>query len=475
MSEFQKKFANDETGRISPTIQGLFVSSILITASLSSIVSGPLSDRISRTRTVSLGGFVFAAGSAIACSAQSLAQLFVGRSIAGLGEGLFLSAITVYAVEIAPASIRGRLGSVIQLLITIGIATGYFVCFGTSHIPSSLSWRFPLGMQAVAATMLAVISPLLPHSPRWLRHVGRTAEADATWIKLGVSAADAQKSEESSNCVETKRIGLWKGVKQLWGKDVRKRSALGIFLMGMQQTSGIDGVLYYAPVIFSQAGLPGTTASFIASGVSGLVNVACAIVTQVYADAWGRRPAMIWGGSVIAGSMLTIGALYASNASETQAGRVFIIVLIYVFIIGFCCSWAINTRIICSEIQPMKTRAVVTSLGQCTNWLVNWIITFSTPLLLARSPSSLYFLFGACSLLTTLVCLAFLPETRGASLEEVDKAFETSPWKQALEAHQLIAHSQSQRGFHIEQDAEVDLKEDSEDGFSADVIVLPRV
>lgn len=122
MPKFVSQFS--KTGVLSTTVQGLIVSTILITASMASLVSGPLSDRISRTKTISLGGLIFAAGSAVSCAANALPMLFVGRAIAGIGEGLFLSAVTVYAVEIAPASARGRLGSVVQLLITMGIASG---------------------------------------------------------------------------------------------------------------------------------------------------------------------------------------------------------------------------------------------------------------------------------------------------------------------------------------------------------------
>lgn len=121
MSQFRNHFGSTT---IDPTIQGLIVSSILLSASLASLVSGPLSNRISRTRTIALGAIVFAIGSAIACSAGPLAQLFVGRCIAGVGEGLFLSAITVYTIEIAPSSARGRLGTVVQFFITMGLASG---------------------------------------------------------------------------------------------------------------------------------------------------------------------------------------------------------------------------------------------------------------------------------------------------------------------------------------------------------------
>ncbi|KAH9928596.1 general substrate transporter [Amylocystis lapponica] len=250
MPQFEAQFSPGGK-HLSPTIQGLIVSCILLTASLASLFSGPLSDRISRTRTISLGASVFAVGSAIACSAKAMPQLFVGRCVAGVGEGLFLSVVTVYAVEIAPASSRGRLGSVVQLFITIGIASGYFVCYGTVRASSSLSWRVPFGVQVVVCTLFALGAPLLPHSPRWLRHIGRVSEAEAAWMRLGVGNVDAEKTDENVQRENTTKSGWWKESQQMWKKGVRTRTALGVFLMAMQQASGIDGVLYYAPVLFS--------------------------------------------------------------------------------------------------------------------------------------------------------------------------------------------------------------------------------
>ncbi|KIP04250.1 hypothetical protein PHLGIDRAFT_31456 [Phlebiopsis gigantea 11061_1 CR5-6] len=413
MSQFEHQFFNDQ--KIDPMLQGLIVSSILLTASLASLLSGPLSNKISRIRTISLGAVVFAAGCAIACSAGSLAQLFVGRCIAGTGEGVYLSAITVYTIEIAPASARGRLGSALQVLITIGLATGYLVCYGTSQLTSSLSWRFPFGIQAIVSVVLGAGCPLLPHSPRWLHHVGRHDEARAAWERLGVAAADVEKTEQAAQREAAERGSFWT---EMWKKGIRGRTFLGVFLSAMQQASGIDGVLYYAPVLFTQAGLSGTTSSFVASGVSGIIMVVVTFSCQFFTDTWGRRPSMIRGGYVIALSMLIIGALYASNATASPAGRWAVIVLIYVFVIGYTSTWAICVRIICSEIQPTRTRAAVSSLGQCANWVINWIIAFTTPLFLAKSSSGPYFLFGACSLVTTFVCVAYQPETRGASLED---------------------------------------------------------
>lgn len=125
----------------------------------------------------------------------------------------------------------------------------------------------------------------------------------------------------------------------------------------------------YAPVLFSQAGLSSTTSAFLASGISGLLNIVCTIITQIFTDKWGRRSSMINGGLVISGTMIAIGSLYASQASTTTAGKWTIIALIYVFVVAYATSWAVVNRIYCSEIQPMHTRAAATSLGQCANWV----------------------------------------------------------------------------------------------------------
>lgn len=193
MPQFEAQFNS-----ISATLQGLIVSSILITASISSIFAGHLSDRISRTRTFALGGLVFGVGSLIASTSYKLPQLFVGRCIAGVGEGLFLSTVTVYILEISPTNLRGRLSCLCQLLITTGIAAGknltlsllciclmnhpgYFVSYGSINLSSSISWRLLFIMQAIVSFIFSAGSLFLPHSPRWLQHVGRTEDAARAW------------------------------------------------------------------------------------------------------------------------------------------------------------------------------------------------------------------------------------------------------------------------------------------------------
>jgi Sugar (and other) transporter len=141
----------------------------------------------------------------------------------------------------------------------------------------------------------------------------------------------------------------------------------------------------------------------------------------------GRRSMIITGGSAIAGCMLTIGSIYASKGHLSFAGRWAIITLINLAIISFSMFRPLAIRIYASEIQPARTRAAASSLGQAVNGIINWVVAFTTPFFLSRSMSGPYFLFGACSALTALVCLAFVPESQGVNLERLDEVFKTSP------------------------------------------------
>ncbi|KAK7056853.1 hypothetical protein VNI00_002570 [Paramarasmius palmivorus] len=404
MPQFEAQF-----GVLSPTVQGLLISCILITASLSSLFAGPLSDHISRTYTIGIGGAVYAAGSAIGASSMRLPQLFVGRCIAGVGEGLFISSITVYVTEISPPSARGRLATFVQLFNTMGIMSGYFTCYGSVNASSSLSWRLPLALQAGVSLLMAIGTPFFPHSPRWLIHVGRHTDAEIALRRLGMDAVEAKKETGALDTapIESRRE-FWKHAKELFAKD-------------------------YAPILFDQAGLSSKTASFLASGVSGILMVVLTSAAQVFQDKWSRRTPMIGGGALVGGTMFLIGILYASHANDVAAGRWTIIVLIYLFVGSYVTTWAIVGRIVCSEIQPSKTRASAASLCQCANWVVNTVIAFVTPLFLARTTSGPYFFFGGCSFLCVLVCLVFQPETKGLDLDTIDKGFVETPFQTAIQ------------------------------------------
>lgn len=390
-----------------------------------------------------------------------------------------------YICEISPPKKRGPLTTGPQLGITLGLMVGYFTCYGTAKVESSLSWRAPFIVLACLSTAFSVSSFLwLVPSPRWLILRGRQSEAAEAWDVLGVGHAEREKAEIESGAeghgitVSADGPATKSGFLDVFSRDVRTRTGLAVFMMGMQQLSGIDGVLYvssprstasgifpdssalcesqpmnvyalygtlgapnitdlfqYAPLLFRQAGLASSEAAFLASGVSAIVIFSVTIPALFLADKWGRRHSTIYGGIGISIIMFLIGGLYAGNAVHGTfgAGRWVVIVSIYIFAVIYCTSWAVGIKIYAAEIQPQRTRASATSLAHGSNWVANFLVALTTPILLARSSFAAYFLFGGCALLTAIVCAAFMPETKGKSLDEIDEVFRfRSPGSRSL-------------------------------------------
>jgi hypothetical protein len=149
-----------------------------------------------------------------------------------------------YITEISPSRYRGTLASIPQLLTTVGICAGYFVCYGTVNVQSALSWRLPFALQSLIAFVFCISTLLFsPESPRWLTSCGKHKEALAVWEQIGVGMAEREKSEEYLNGAAPEPV-KFRDVLSVFGKNAWRQSALGVFLMGMQQLSGIDGVLY---------------------------------------------------------------------------------------------------------------------------------------------------------------------------------------------------------------------------------------
>ncbi|KAH8589615.1 general substrate transporter [Bisporella sp. PMI_857] len=431
-------------GLHSPSVHGIIVSSLLLSAAVMSFIAGRPADVLGRPQGIALGVGVFGLGAALQAGAVRLAMFIVGRIIEGMGFGLYFGTLTVYVCEISPPSIRGPLTTGPQFMICVGLVAGYFTCYGTAKIEGSISWRLPFIILAVLAIAFgSSVLLYLPPSPRWLRLHGRDADADAAWETLGVKMEDRQSIEESleegvidnnedASTASGSPARVFEKEKQeesdffdLFKKDVRGRTMLAVFLMGFLQLSGIDGVLYYAPLLFQQAGLTGTEASFFASGVSGIVLVVISIPALLFADKWGRRTSTIIGGLGLTITITIIGALYASNSVHptSGAGRWIVIVCIYLYSVFFASSWAVSIKVYAPEIQPQRTRAKATALAHGFNWVCNWFVAFISPILLAKSSSGAYFLFGGCCALTTVVCYFFMIETKGKSLHEIERAF----------------------------------------------------
>ena len=181
----------------------------------------------------------------------------------------------------------------------------------------------------------------------------------------------------------------------------------------------------YAPLLFQQAGLSSSSASFLASGISAILIFVFTILAVYFADRWSRRTSTIGGGLLLFACMMLMGLLYATNSVHATygIGRWVVIVTIYVFAITYSTTWAIGVKLFASEIQPVATRATATSLAQAANCITNFFVAFITPVILAQSSSGVYFLFAGATIFTVAVCMVYMPETRGRDLETIGQAF----------------------------------------------------
>ncbi|KAG2061236.1 general substrate transporter [Suillus hirtellus] len=421
-----EQFSNS-IGHLSSGVLGIYVACILLSASLSSLCSGYTADLLSRKYGILTGGIIVLLGTIISASAKTFPVLVCARLITGIGQGQSISVVTIYLCEISPGEIRGTVAAVLQLLITVGIALGYFVAYASSRIGGELAWRTPFIVEASMAAVFVSGMAFMPYSPRWLIQRGRIDEARAVLQKLRASSElvedelclikgslEEQSQEDAS-------------YREIFQKRYIRRSILGVFLMSSQMLCGIDAVLYYAPILFTQAGFTSNRAAFLASGVSGIINLIFTIPAQLFP--------LIGGGVSIATCFIAIGTLYAIYGGKAD-GQVHlsgkgpqwaVIILIYIFVASFSCSWAVVVKIYACEIIPTRLRAKACAVQQLSNWLVNFTVALTTPLFLRASPSGPYFLFGSAALFTTVVCHFLMPETKGKSLEEIEDLFEMTP------------------------------------------------
>ncbi|KAK5009471.1 hypothetical protein LTR28_000912 [Elasticomyces elasticus] len=317
-----------------------------------------------------------------------------------------------YITEIAPSSRRG-----------------YFTCYGSIKINSSMSWRMPFVVEGVIALFLAISCFFLPESPRWLLLNGKRDAAIRELNRLDFSRVEAEKDllGPAAEQAIAARLSTMEGFLIMFRRQYRSRTILALFVLGMVQLCGIDGVLYYAPTLFAQAGLPPQSASFLASGLSAILMLAISIPATLFSDRVPRRTVALVGGTLLAGCMLTIGSLYAADSVHTYgAGRWAVIVLIFAFALTYVSTWGMVGKIYASEIQPSVTRSSASALAQGLGFFTNFLVAVTTPIFLAKSSFGAYFLFGGLTLGTVVVLGACMPETRGLSLEAIQDAFRGS-------------------------------------------------
>ncbi|EIE75315.1 hypothetical protein G6F46_003111 [Rhizopus delemar] len=422
-------------------IKGDVVSLLQAGCCVGALLVNFLADPFGRKWTIVLSSIIFIVGSVLQVAAQNLPTMLAGRFFGGMGIGACSMLVPMYVAEIAPRKLRGRLGTLWQFLIVLGIMMSYWIDYGClRNIPTgNTQWRVPLGIQIAPGGILCIGMIFLPESLRWLAAHGRTEQVLKNLCKLRDLPEDhpdiVEELREIEAAAEADReatSGKWT---EMFERENLHRLFIGIMLQIFQQWTGSNAINYYAPDIFNSIGLSGNDTDILATGVYGAVKVGFVFITFFFVDnRLGRRHTLMLGSAImmvaffVLGGMLiglendTNGQLGSEGAAVGAKGYV-AMVCIYIFAIGYECSWGPIVWIVCSEIYPTRIRAMSLSLTTAFNWAMNATIAKVTPIMLAEITYGTYFFFGAMAVIMGSFAYIFLPETRGRSLEEINELF----------------------------------------------------
>jgi len=397
--------------------QELVVSVVLVGAAVGALSGGRLADIFGRRFMLLVTALIFVAGALVCAAARSLVLLVIGRVIVGLGIGLACSTVPIYISEVSPPQARGWQVSLFQLAITIGILAAYLVDYVFS---GSMAWRWMLGLAVVPGAILGLGMVRMPESPRWLAEHGQGELAREVLRRIrGGKNIDSEWREIQETLAESEERGRFS---DLFGPSMRTALVIGTGLAIFQQVTGINTVIYYAPLIVQSAGISTASGAILATAGIGLVNVLMTIVAMWLIDHVGRRPLLLIG---IAGMILSLGVLGLVFRMPTGGALAWLAVItLMVYVASFAISLGPIFWLLISEIYPLKVRGIAEGTAAGVNWAFNFLVslTFLT-LVEMLGPSLTFWVYALLAIASWLFSYSLVPETKGRTLEEIEHSF----------------------------------------------------
>ncbi|ACI50184.1 sugar transporter [Gluconacetobacter diazotrophicus PA1 5] len=395
--------------------QEAIVAAMMLGAAVGVPIAGWLSFDLGRKRTLVIGASLFIVGSTACALSGSVGMLIAARIVLGLAIGISTFTAPLYIAEIADAANRGAMVSIYQLMVTIGILTAFVSDALFAYFDA---WRWMLGIVAFPGIVFLIGVAFLPASPRWLMLRGRRDEARRALLELrGQAHGVARELSEIDAQLRTQGRG-WALFRS--NRNFRRAVFLGVMLQCVQQFTGMNVVMYYAPRIFGLAGFAEHARLWGTATVGG-VNMAATFMAIWLVDRWGRRPILICGLMVMSVGMAGLGLMLREGMGQ-GADQTMAVALLLCFVAGFAFSAGPLVWVLCSEIQPLQGRDFGIACSTATNWISNMIVGVSFLTLLDRlgRPETFWLYAGLNALFVVLVAL-FVPETKGLSLERIER------------------------------------------------------
>ncbi len=424
-----KPFYEKFFGLTTPSQIGWAMSSALIGCLIGALVSGALSDRFGRKKLLMLAAFLFTITGILTALAPSFSIFITNRLLGGVAIGLASNLSPMYIAEISPASVRGRLVSVNQLTIVIGILAAQLVNWLIAEpVPAGATaagilaswngqsgWRWMFGAEAVPALLFFLLMFFVPESPRWLVKNGRSEAAGRILAKVGGPGFAAEALTDIRETLASSEIGRVR-FRDLLEPGLAKVLLVGIVLAIYQQWCGINVIFNYAQEIFTAAGY-GVSDVLFNIVVTGTVNLIFTLVAIRLIDRLGRRPLMLAGSAGLAVVFGLIGASYAVHSRGVH-----ILLLVLVALALYALSLAPVTWVLLSEIFPNRIRGAAMSVSTFALWSACFVLTYTFPHLnKGLGPSGTFWIYAGISVLGFLFIKSRVRETKGKTLEQIER------------------------------------------------------
>lgn len=410
----------------SAALRGWAMSSALVGCLVGALLSGVWSDKYGRKKMLIIASFLFVLSSIGTGAVDTISPFIFYRIVGGLGIGIASNISPVYIAEVSPAKVRGKFVSLNQLTIVLGILLAQFANWQIgeyytqgSEVLSATSvewaWRWMFWAELVPAGLFFGLSFVIPESPRWLATVQRWDTARKTLQRVGGEQYAQSTLDELKRLTGNTEEHAFEW-KALFRPQVRLVLVIGIVLAVFQQWCGINVIFNYAHEIFSSAGYA-VSDVLMNIVVTGVINVVFTLLAIYTVDKWGRRTLMCVGSAGLAAIYLILGICYYLGVSGWP-----MLLLVVLAIACYAMSLAPVVWVVLSEIFPVKIRGMAMALSTFFLWVACFILTYTFPLLNeAIGAAGIFWIYGGVCLAGLLFIRAYLPETKGKTLEELEK------------------------------------------------------
>ncbi|WP_396175801.1 sugar porter family MFS transporter [Flavobacterium sp.] len=409
--------------QLNPVEIGWAISSALVGCLIGAFFSDYLSNRLGRKTTMIITAILFILNSIGTALPNSFTMFVIFRIVGGIGVGIASMVVPMYIAEIAPPKRRGALVGNYQLAIVIGIVVVYFVNYfialqGDAQWNLTIGWRWMFGSEIIPSVLYLVFIFLIPESPRWLLQKGKSTEAIAVLQKINTDEDAVQVQTEIENSLNQEDKNQWK---YLANPLFKKALFVGVGLSILQQLTGINAILYYAPEIFKSLGSAADT-SLLETSILGVVNLIFTLLAIKWVDKMGRKPLLYIGSIGMTIALAAVGSFLYYDAVGN-----WVLPFLLLFMASFSISWGPIVWVLLSEIFPNKIRSLALAISVFIQWVANFVVTQFFPTLVENqwlndtfNGAFPFYLFSVICLFSLFFVWKKIPETKNKTLEQME-------------------------------------------------------